>query len=408
MHLLAIAHGALSWTLPFLFVLTIVVTVHEFGHFLAARACGVAIDRFSIGFGRALASWRDRAGIEWRIGWIPLGGYVRFSGDENAASVPDSEDLAEMRREIVSREGSQALGRYFHFKPLWQKAIVVAAGPLANFALSIALFSLSLMVFGQTDLQARVGVVQPGSPAAAAGFRPGDLITRAAGRGIDGFEDLREVIMVRAGVPIQFQVVRDGETIDLTATPKEAMADDGLGGSQRVGQLGVGPSTSPDAVIHKRYGPVQAVTRGVRETWKFLDLTVYGIGRLVEGHVAASELSGPLGIAQLSHAVAKVGAEEGGHSPAAQFGGAIVALLSMAAFYSVGIGFMNLLPIPVLDGGHLLFYAYEAVARRPVGAAVQAASYRVGLALLVGLMLFATTNDLQRSGVFRFLGGLFS
>lgn len=405
---LALAHGALTWILPFLFVLTIVVTVHELGHFLVARAFGVAIDRFSIGFGRALLKWRDRSGVEWRVGWIPLGGYVMFSGDENAASVPDSDDLDAMRREILAHEGPGALNRYFHFKPLWQKAIVVAAGPIANFVLSTVLFSLSLMVFGQSDLQAKIGTVQPGSAAAAAGFQVGDVITRAGGERIRGFEDLREVILIRSGVPIRFEIQRGGQTIDLTATPRDSMVDDGFGGRQRVGMLGVGPSLSPDSLIHRHYGPVEAVVGGAQETWKFLGLTVYGLARLVEGHMSASELSGPLGIAQLSHAVAKTGAAESGHGAGAQFGGAILALLGMVAFYSVGIGFMNLLPIPVLDGGHLLFYAYEAVARRPVGAAIQAASYRLGLALLVGLMLFATTNDLHRSGVLHFLDGLFS
>jgi regulator of sigma E protease len=404
---LALAHGALTWILPFLFVLTIVVTVHEFGHFLAARACGVAVDRFSIGFGQAIAHWRDRAGTEWRIGWIPLGGYVRFSGDENAASVPDSDDLDALRREIIAHEGPGAVRRYFHFKPLWQRAVVVAAGPFANFVLSTVLFTLVFLFLGETFLPAKVAEVQPGSAAAAAGFQVGDVVTRAAGRPIESFEDLREVVVVRAGVPIRFDVDRGGRTLELTATPKAGLVGDGLGGRQEGGLLGVSPPTSPSALIHRRYDPVQAVGRGAHMTWEVLDTTLFYLGRVVRGQVSANQLSGPLGIAQASHALAKAGAA-GEHGFGEQVIGSMIALLGMVAVYSVGIGFLNLLPIPVLDGGHLLFYAYEAVARRPVGAAVQAASYRLGLALLVGLMLFATTNDLHRSGVLHFLDGLFS
>jgi len=171
--MLAFAHGALTWILPFLFVLTIVVTVHELGHFLVARAFGVAIDRFSIGFGRALLKWRDRSGVEWRIGWIPLGGYVMFSGDENAASVPDSRDLAEMRREIIAREGPAGLPRYLYFKPLWQRAAVAAAGPMANFLLAIVLFSIFMMTVGDFTHRARIADVAPKSAASAAGFTAG-------------------------------------------------------------------------------------------------------------------------------------------------------------------------------------------------------------------------------------------
>lgn len=407
MSLLALVHGALSWILPFLFVLTIVVTVHEFGHFLAAKACGVAIDSFSLGFGKAIVSWRDRAGVEWRIGWIPLGGYVRFSGDENAASVPDSNDLAELRSEIVAREGPAAVRRYFHFKPLWQRAIVVVAGPMANFVLSIFLFALVSMIVGETLVPARIDLIQPGSPAAAAGFQRGDLVTQAGNRKIESFQDLREVVLVRAGVPIRFTVQRGGQTLQLTVTPAQGMVADGLGGRQPGGMIGVGPPTAITDVVHRTYGPIESVERGVYMTWDVLDTTVYYLGRVVRGQVSADQLSGPLGIAQASHALAKVGAE-GEQGVANQVLGSAWALLGMVAVYSVGIGFLNLLPIPMLDGGHLLFYAYEAVARRPVGAAVQAVSYRVGLALLVGLMLFASTNDLHRGGVFHFLDGLFS
>ena len=185
---------ALMFVVPFVLVLGLVVTIHELGHFLAAKSFGVAIDRFSIGFGKAIASWTDKSGVEWRVGWIPLGGYVKFSGDDNAASVPDSENLANLRRDIEAEEGREAVLRYFHFKPLWQRAIVVAAGPFANFALAIALFAALLLAFGQYVLPPKIAAVQPGSPAERAGFLPGDLVLKAEGRPIKGFDELAQLV----------------------------------------------------------------------------------------------------------------------------------------------------------------------------------------------------------------------
>jgi regulator of sigma E protease len=405
--MLAFAHGALTWILPFLFVLTIVVTVHELGHFLVAKACGVAIDRFSIGFGRALVRWRDRSGVEWRIGWIPLGGYVMFSGDENAASVPDSRDLAQMRREILAREGPSGLPKYLYFKPLWQRAAVAAAGPAANFLLSIVLFSVFLMSVGDTVHRARIASVSPGSAAAAAGFQAGDLITQADNRPIVSFEQLHEIVAIRAGAPMRFLVQRGGQAVQLDATPRRVTIQDPIAGPTTVGQLGLTPSLAAGDVVRMRYDPISAVSGGVARTWDMLATTVYSIGRLVRGQESPRQLTGVLGIARISHYAAEQGAS-GEPDALGRVLGATATLLSLVAVISVNIGFVNLLPIPVLDGGHLLFYAYEAIARRPVGAAVQAASYRLGLALLLGLMLFAITNDLQRSGVLHFLGGPFS
>lgn len=405
--MLAFAYGALTWILPFLFVLTMVITVHELGHFLVARACGVAVDRFSIGFGRALLSWRDRSGVEWRLGWIPLGGYVMFSGDENAASVPDSRDLAEMRREIIAREGPAGLARYLYFKPLWQRAVIAAAGPMANFLLAIVLFSLFLMTVGDFAHRARIAAVAPDLPAAAAGFQVGDMVIRADDRPVVSFEQLREVVSLRAEVPMRFTVRRGGRELVLAATPGRVRIDDPITGSMTVGQLGLAPSRDPRDLLRRRYDPLSAVGVGSARTWDVLSTTVYSLGRLARGEESPRQLTGVLGIAQISHFAAEAGAR-GEPTVVDQVVGSVLTLLSLVAVISVNIGFVNLLPIPVLDGGHLLFYAYEAVARRPVAAAVQAASYRLGLALLLGLMLFAIINDLQRSGVFHFLGGLFS
>jgi regulator of sigma E protease len=390
----------------FVFVLGLVVTIHEMGHFLAAKACGVAIDRFAINFGRPLVAWRDRSGVQWQIGWIPLGGYVRFSGDESAASVPDHESLLALRRQVLEQEGPEALKRYFHFKPVWQRAIVVVAGPLANFVLSTVLFAILLMAVGETLTPPRVDALAPGGAAARAGFQAGDLIRTMDGRAVEDFGSLQQYVSLRAGAPIRFTVSRAGGEQTLTATPVMSDISTPLG-KQKGGVLGIEGRQRPGDVTHRRYGPVQALIGGADRTWDTLRTTVFVIGRLVRGQVPADQLSGPLGIAQASGAVAHMGAE-GAPNLWMGFLGSLTALLGLAAVLSVSIGFMNLLPVPVLDGGHLLFYAYEAAARRPLGARVQAAGYRVGLALLLGLMLFATWNDLQRHRVFQFLGGLFS
>lgn len=395
--------GAVS----FLCVLGLVVTIHEMGHFLAAKACGVAVDRFSIGFGRALWSWRDRTGVEWRLAWIPLGGYVRFAGDENAASLPNAEELEVLRAEVLAREGPKALSSYFHFKPVWQRAIVVAAGPLANFVLAILLTAGLLMAIGERTLPARIDQTIAGNPAAAAGFRPGDLIKRADGHTIDSFESLAQYVEIRAGTPIRFLVLRGGRELTLTATPVLREMDNGLGGKQMAGALGIISENQPADVRYQRFGPLQALSGGVSRTWDKLTMTVFIIDRLIHGQLPAGQLSGPLGIAQLSGAVVHAGAA-GEPTLALKVLGALTNLLNLAALISVSVGFMNLLPVPVLDGGHLLFYAFEAAARRPLGAKLQAAGYRVGLALLLGLMLFATWNDLERLRVLKLLGGFFS
>ncbi|MFN3522963.1 MAG: M50 family metallopeptidase [Phenylobacterium sp.] len=405
--MLGFVQSALTYIIPFLLVLTLVVTVHELGHFLAARSFGVAVDRFSIGFGRAIARWTDKSGVEWRVGWMPLGGYVRFAGDANAASVPDGEDLEVMRREIEAREGTGAAARYYHFKPIWQRAVIAAAGPFANFFLAVALFAVLLMAFGKTIYPARVDGVVPGSPAEHAGFQVGDRVIEADGRRIESFLELRQIVFLRAGAQIDFVVDRGGRTLTLTATPERRVVSDEMGGEQRVGVLGLEARESFNDREVRRYNPIQAIGGGAAMTWNILDTTVYYLGRLVSGRETADQLGGPLRIAQVSGKAAQAGAE--GASDIGQvLLGSGVALLNLAAVLSVGIGFMNLLPVPVLDGGHLLFYAYEAVARRPLKAEVQAAGYRLGLALLVGLMLFATWNDLQQLRVFKILGGLLS
>ena len=399
--------GAASYIVPFLLVLTAVVTIHELGHYWAARSFGVKIDQFSIGFGRAIARWTDKRGVEWRIGWLPLGGYVSFAGDDNAASMPDPAALARFRTEVRAREGAGAESRYFHFKPVWQKAVVVAAGPVANFILSIAIFAVLLGTLGEVRVPPRVSAVAAGSPAERAGFQPGDVIVSALGRRTENFTDVERIVILRAGEPIPFVVERDGRRVALTGTPERRVIRDPISNTeQEVGRLGIqGPGRSE--MTRHRLPPLQALGGGVRETWQVLETSLTYLGRIFSGRESGDQLSGPLGIAKASGDIAAAGAESG-RTVEQKVLGSLLGMVGLTAILSVGIGFLNLLPIPVLDGGHLAFYAYEAVARRPVSARLQAASYRLGFAMLITLMLFVTWNDLQRLRVFQFLGGLFS
>jgi regulator of sigma E protease len=405
--MLSFAQSVLLSIATWLPVMTVIITIHELGHFLVARGFGVAVDRFSIGFGKPIFSRRDRYGTEWRISWLPVGGYVRFAGDDNDSSVPDSNDLEDLRASIVAREGVGAEMKYFAFKPLWQRACVVAAGPVANFVLAIVLFAGIFGVFGEYVAYPKVGSVEPGSAAAHAGIAPGDTILAIDGHPISSFDQLGNYIALRSGVPIQLTIQRGAGRFLATATPVEREVDSPIAGKQKIGRLGLGSAVGAGAGHWVRYGPIEAVGAGAARTLDILQTTTYYIGRMVRGQVSGDQISGPIGTAQAAGAVARVSAQDAPNLPMAILA-VTVNLISMAAFFSVAIGFLNLLPIPVLDGGHLLFYAYEAAARRPLAASVQMVTYRVGLALVLGLMLFATTNDLRRNNVFHFLGGLFS
>ncbi len=386
----------------FLIVLTIVVTIHELGHFLMAKSFGVAIDRFAIGFGKPIFSRVDKSGVEWRIGSLPLGGYVRFSGDADASSsVPDAEDLDDLRQQVIRQQGADALSRYFHFKPIYQRALVVAAGPVANFVLSIFLFSIFAMAFGIVVTPPRIGGVAADSAAAAAGLQRGDVVTSIDGHSIHDFKDLVEYVHLRAGDPLNVSILRGGAPQDVVVTPRRVNVTDPLTHrSMQIGRIGAAPMDNPTRL---RLTPVEGVRWGAGETWNIVATTVTYLGRIMTGKESANQLSSFLGMAQTAGSVVKDGAESSDNLQGKAVGVALN-LLSFTALVSTAVGFMNLLPVPVLDGGHLVFYAYEAVAQRPLGAKFQAASYRIGLALLVGLMLFATWNDIQQRSIFNLLG----
>jgi regulator of sigma E protease len=410
--MLAFFENVAVYVVPFLVIITVIVTIHELGHFLTARACGVAVDRFSIGFGRAIVSFHDRWGVEWRIAWLPLGGYVRFAGDDNVASVPDQDDLSGLRAQIQAREGVGAEKRYFHFKPLWQRALVVVAGPAANFVLATVIFGILFATLGDAVFQGPITTVQPGSAAQAAGFKPGDLITEADGHVLRGFQtrdafgDLRSYVAYRVGVPIDFTVERAGQVIHIVATPRSQQLTSVFGGAQSGGLLGVSIGPQKPKFVH--FDPITALGLGAARTWDSVETTGVYLSGMFTGRVSPGELHSFIGTAEATGAITKTAISDAKGDPGMQTLEAIVNLANFCALISVTVGLANLLPIPVLDGGHLLFYAYEAVVRRPLSAGVQAAGYRVGLALLAGLLLFATGNDLHLQQVFRFFGGLFS
>jgi regulator of sigma E protease len=370
-HLHALGGGVVGYLAPFLFVLSLVVFFHELGHFLVARWCGVRILVFSIGFGPEIVGFNDRYGTRWKIAAIPLGGYVKFFGDENAASVPDTQRLAEMD----DGEKSQS----FVFQPVAKRAAIVVAGPMANFLLAIVIFAGIFVFYGKQSMTARVDSVQPDSAAAAAGFQPGDLVTAINGGAIGDFADMQRVVSDSAGEPLNITIDRKGTQLVLKATPALKEIKDNFGNVHRIGILGITRSTAPEDLKFQPVPAPRAVWMGVQETWFVIDRTLSYIGGVVVGRESTDQLGGPIRIAQMSGQVATAG---------------FVALIHLAAVLSVSIGLLNLFPIPLLDGGHLLFYGIEALRGRPLSERAQEVGFRIGLAIVLMLMIFATFNDI--------------
>lgn len=360
---------------PALIVLTAVVFVHEMGHFLVARWCGIRVAAFSVGFGRELAGFTDRRGTRWKLSAIPLGGYVRFEGDENAASIPDPEALE--KTPLSERQG------LFHFAPLWKRIAVVAAGPIANFILAILVFAAVFTIIGRPHMLPRAETVVAGGAAERAGIRPGDLIVSVDGEAIGSFTELQSKIMLSAEETLSIVVDRGGERVTLTAVPERLEQPDRLGGTHRIGVLGI----TAGAVDFRRDDPLTALSQGVRETGHIIDRTLTYIGRLLRGRESTEQLSGVIRVAQVSGAVVS--------------SGGIPGLVYLTAVLSVSIGLFNLFPVPMLDGGHLVFYAIEALRGRPLSPRLQDLGFRIGFALVIVLFIFVTFNDIANlSGIF--------
>ncbi|WP_407152545.1 RIP metalloprotease RseP [Bradyrhizobium sp. ORS 86] len=366
-----LSHGLVGYIIPFLFVLTIVVFFHELGHFLIARWAGVKVLTFSLGFGPELVGFNDRHGTRWKISAVPLGGYVKFFGDDTEASTPAAAALAAMTAE--EREGS------FHHKSVGRRAAIVAAGPFANFILAIAIFTCLFTFFGKPSTSARVDKVEANSAAAAAGFQVGDIVTAIDGTKIDSFSDMQRVVSINAGDALTFTVKRGNSTVQLHGTPELREVKDPFGNTHRMGVMGITRATAPGDAVTEKVDPVTALGLGVKETWFVIDRTLAYIGGIFTGREAADQVGGPLRIAQISGQVATIG---------------VAALIHLAAVLSISIGLLNLFPVPLLDGGHLLFYAIEAVRGRPLSERAQEMGFRIGLGLVLMLMVFATYNDI--------------
>ena len=367
------------WFIAIAFVAAIgpLVFVHEMGHYLVARWFGVGAETFSIGFGREILGWTDRRGTRWKVGWLPLGGYVRFVGDMNPAS--QAGDGAELN----PRDRARA----FQFKPVWQRFLIVLAGPVANFLLAIAIFLFFFATFGMPNTPAVVAQVQPGSVAARAGLAPGDRIVSIDGEAVDNFEALRRHVAIRPGYPARMEIGRGGEVREVAVRLGREMRRDEFGQAYEVGLLGVMPEG-------RRLQPVAVadlVPQSIAYTAAITRSMVDGLGQVVTGERSTKDLGGPIKMAQVAGQQASLGGFE---------------FIQLLALFSINLGFINLLPIPMLDGGHLIFYAAEAIRRRPVSARAQDWAFRGGLALLLALLLLVTTNDLASIGLFEGLGRL--
>jgi regulator of sigma E protease len=368
-----LSHGFIAYIIPFLFVLTIVVFFHELGHFLVARWAGVKVLTFSLGFGPELVGFNDRHGTRWKISAVPLGGYVKFFGDDSEASTPSSETLSNMTEE------ERAVS--FHHKKVGPRAAVVAAGPIANFILAIVIFTCLFTFFGKPSTTARVDQVEAGSAAEKAGFQVGDVVMAIDGKTIGSFSDMQRIVVTHAGDQLTFTVKRGDSTQQLLGTPELREVKDPFGNTHRQGVMGITRSTAAGEVTTEKVDPATALWLGVKETWFVIDQTLSYIGNVFTGRASADQIGGPIRIAQISGQVATLG---------------LTPLLHLAAVLSISIGLLNLFPVPLLDGGHLLFYAAEVLRGRPLSDRSQEYGFRVGFVLVLMLMVFAFYNDFHQ------------
>ncbi len=370
--LLSSAGGLVIGTLlPFFAVLLVVVFIHEMGHYLVGRWCGIGVQAFAIGFGPEIFGFDDKRGTRWKLCAIPLGGYVKFVGDVGASSAPNTEELLALPPE----ERASA----FQVQSLWKKAATVLAGPVANFILAIVILTVFFAIEGKRYVAPLVASVQLNSPAAAAGLQAGDRFVQAGGRNVNTFIDVQNVVNARAGDPVDFVIERNSQQITFTIVPELREETDALGNKVKLGIIGVVADDSPENFRIEKLSPLEAVGAAYKETERTIERTLFFLKRFAAGREDRCQLGGPVKIAKMAGQAAEKGPDW---------------LITLTAFLSIGIGIMNLLPIPPLDGGHLMLYGIEAVTRRPMPDAIQEWIYKIGFFAVMGFIAFVLWNDL--------------
>ncbi len=394
--ILSIFYTAL-FIVSFLTVISLLVFFHELGHYSVARFFNVAVERFSIGFGKTLKSWTARSGTEWTIKAIPLGGYVKFLGDAGAASNPDTQRLAQIKQDIEGKlesgESEIDVESCFHFKPLWQRALIVLAGPLANFLLAIIVFAGLAIALGTQDIKSFVIEVLPESAAMTAGVEAGDVFLTLDGKDVSLAKDLISYVALRSDVKLTAQVKRGNDILEFSITPQRKSRKDFIGGESRIGTLGIRIG-GEEALVTESYGLFSGLNYGVKEVGQSIAMTGKYVGRIFTGDEDGKALGGVVRIATMTGKTA-VDTAKLEISVSDRLKAMALKLLQLSAALSIGLGVANLMPIPVLDGGHLVYYGYEAVAGRPLSEKKQEQGFRVGLFVLLTLLVIFTLNDIE-------------
>ena len=368
----------MNYIIPFLILIMIVVFIHEYGHYYFAKRYGVGVTDFSIGFGREIFGWNDKSGTRWKVCWIPLGGYVKFFGDRNVFSQTE-------QQEIINKYSEDDRQKLFILKPLYQRSLIVAAGPLANFFLAILIFTMINMFVGKDMTPALVDEVQKDSPAFVAGMKKNDKIIYIDKKKVESILEVSTFINISTSETIEFVVLRNDQEISLLVKPNLVDGKDSLGNSVKKRMIGIKLSSFNNEYKKQPLGPTKAIYYSVKEVWFVTTTSLNYLGKMITGSADSSQLGGPIRIAKITGQVAEYG---------------IIPFLSIMAYISISLGLINLFPIPMLDGGHLMFYLIEKILGRPLSQKVQEGFFRIGLFLLFSLMFFVTFNDLKDLGLF--------
>ncbi len=368
----------MNYLIPFLILIMIVVFIHEYGHYYFAKRYGVGITDFSIGFGREIFGWNDKSGTRWKVCWIPLGGYVKFFGDRNVFSQTE-------QQEIINKYSEEDRQKLFILKPLYQRSLIVAAGPLANYVLAILIFTMIYMFVGKDLSPSLINVVQKDSPAFVAGMKKNDKIIYIDNKNVEIILELSTFINISNTETIEFVVLRNDQTISLLVKPDLVDGKDTLGNSVKKRMIGIKLSPLNNKYEKQPLGPSKAIYYSVKEVWFVTVTSLNYLGKMITGAADSSQLGGPIRIAKITGQVAELG---------------IIPFLSIMAYISISLGLINLFPIPMLDGGHLMFYLIEKILGRPLSQKTQEGFFRIGLFLLFSLMFFVTFNDLKDLGLF--------